>query len=96
MPVPTPAAAPPTPASRATGRPRWRLRAAVLALLGLGAAGAAPAQNLQQLYEAARGYDAAYLSERALAYSPRFKAAQANALLMPNIALSGRSTRSEV
>ncbi len=96
MPVLTPAATQQPPASSAANRPRRRLRAAVLALLGLGAAGVAPAQSLQQLYEAARGYDAAYLSARALADSARFKAAQADALLLPNIALSGNSTRSEV
>jgi outer membrane protein len=41
------------------------------------------AQNLQELYEAARAYDATYLAARSLAESAEFKAAQADALACP-------------
>ncbi len=57
-------------------------RACTLLAIGLAAsAGAARAQSLQELYEAARGYDATYQSARALAESAQYKAAQADALL---------------
>ena len=42
------------------------------------------AQSLQELYEAARGYDASYLAARALAESAEFRAAQAEALNRPS------------
>jgi outer membrane protein len=87
----------PSPSSRPgrSGLGRFSLRACALAV-GLGASGWAPAQSLQALYEAARGYDAAYLSARALADSARYKAAQADALLRPNLSLTGSTTRTEV
>ncbi len=58
--------------------------------------GLATAQNLVQLYEAAKAYDAAYLAARALAESAQFKAAQAEALLRPSAALTGSATRQEI
>lgn len=79
-------------ASRSIAPP---LRVALLAT-GLSLPMLASAQNLQTLYEAARNYDAAYLSAKALADSARFKAAQANALLRPSVSLVGSSTRTEV
>jgi outer membrane protein len=56
----------------------------------------APAQSLQQLYEAAKGYDAVYLGARAQADSALHKAAQAEALARPSAALTGAATRQEI
>jgi outer membrane protein len=67
-----------------------------VAVAGLMLAGAACAQSLTELYEAARGYDATYQSARALAESARFRAAQAEALTRPNVALTGAVTRQEI
>mgnify|MGYP001809711306 FL=1 len=64
-----------------------------LAALALALATAWPAlasaQSLQQLLEAARGYDATYRAAQALAQSAEFRAAQAEALARPSAALSG-------
>ena len=54
------------------------LAAAVMAL-----SAPAQAQNLQTLYEAARGFDATYLGAVAQADSARAKADQAQALILP-------------
>jgi outer membrane protein len=62
---------------------------------GLGVASNARAQSLQELYEAARGYDATYLAAKALLDSAQYKTDQANALRLPNVGLAvtgGRST----
>ena len=65
------------------------MRTALIAfMLGLVGAGSACAQSLDELYTAARGYDATYLSARALADSAQFKAAQAKALLRPSAGLA--------
>lgn len=72
-----------------------RLRGACLltvAALGLGAT-AARAETLSQLYDAARAYDATYLSARALADAAEFKAAQADALLRPSARLNGSASQ---
>jgi outer membrane protein len=60
-----------------------------IALLGLVllAAASARAQSLQELYEAARAYDATYLAARALADSAPFRAEQARALKRPSLGL---------
>ncbi len=72
-----------------------RLRcASLLALLLAGSA--VQAQNLNALYEAARAYDATYLSARSLADSAQFKAAQADALRLPSASLNGSATVSEI
>jgi len=55
----------------------------------------ASAQNLRELYEAARAYDATYLAARALADSANFRAAQADALNRPNVGLSASATRTD-
>ena len=55
--------------------------------LALGAAGGAQAQSLQDLYDAARSYDATYLAARALADSAQYKAAQVDALGRPSVGL---------
>ncbi|MES2889701.1 MAG: TolC family outer membrane protein [Pseudomonadota bacterium] len=62
------------------------------------ACGAASAQNLLSLYDAARAFDATYLSAQALANSATFRAEQANALGRPSAALnaSGARTHTEV
>jgi len=71
------------------------LRCASLLALLMGA-GAVQAQNLNALYEAARAYDATYLSARSLADSADFKAAQAEALRLPSASLNGAATASEI
>jgi outer membrane protein len=55
----------------------------------------ASAQNLRELYEAARAYDATYLAARALADSANYRAAQADALNRPNVGLSASATRTD-
>ena len=50
------------------------------------------AQSLQELYGAARTYDAAYLSARAAAQAAEHRAAQADALLRPSAALSSSAS----
>ncbi|WP_157269864.1 hypothetical protein [Azohydromonas aeria] len=64
-------------------------------VLVLALAGTAQAQSLTELYQAARGFDAAYLSARALAESAPYRAAQSDALMRPNAALSGSDTRTD-
>ena len=51
-------------------------------------AGAAWSQSLPELYDAARAYDAAYLAAKAQAESAKFKAAQSDSLVLPNVALN--------
>ena len=75
-----------------SGRRAW---VASLAL-GLAGAGSAQAQSLQALYEAARAFDATYLAAKALAGSAQYKAAQADALLLPSASLSGNLGRTYV
>jgi outer membrane protein len=50
------------------------------------------AQSLQELYDAARTYDAAYLSTKAAAQAAEHRAAQADALLRPSAALAGSAS----
>ncbi len=70
--------------------------AAALALTLGAATGGAQAQSLQSLYEAARAYDASYLAARSLADSAQYRAAQADALLLPSAALNGNLGHSYV
>ncbi|MFM8768825.1 MAG: TolC family protein, partial [Rubrivivax sp.] len=65
---------------------------APLAVLLAGAGLPAWAQSLQELYEAARSYDAAFLSARAQVQSAEHRAAQADALLRPSAALSSNAS----
>ncbi|MGQ3051617.1 MAG: TolC family outer membrane protein [Roseateles sp.] len=60
--------------------------------VGLLLAGAAQAQSLQELYDAARGYDATYLATRATADAAAARAAQAEALTRPSLYLSTSGT----
>jgi outer membrane protein len=71
--------------------PRTLVGAACLALLS---AASVQAQTLQELYEAARTYDAAFLAARAQAQSAEFRAAQAEALTRPSASLSASATTS--
>ncbi len=68
--------------------------AAVLAAgLSLGPAMSVQAQTLQELYEAARAFDATYLAARAQSQSAEFRVAQSEALLRPSAsATAGAST----
>jgi outer membrane protein len=50
------------------------------------------AQTLQELYEAARAYDASFLAARALAQSAEFRVAQAEALVRPSAALTASAS----
>ena len=61
-----------------------------LALLG---AGAAQAQSLQELYGAARGFDANYLSARALLGSAQYRRDQTQAVRWPSVGLAATSVR---
>jgi len=72
-----------------------RLRHLLLAPLILAAAGASWAQSLQEVYEAARAYDAAYLAARAQADSAQYRTAQSYALRRPSVSGSGSLTRAE-
>lgn len=76
--------------------PRLFLQPLALAA-GLLLAGAAQAQSLQELYDAARGYDATYLSTRAAADAAAARAAQAEALTRPTLGVgaSGTVTRTD-
>jgi outer membrane protein len=69
------------------GRLRPLAWAAAIGLCGMAAG--AQAQSLQTLYEAARAYDATYLAAKSLADSAQYRAAQADALLLPSAALNG-------
>ena len=72
-------------------RPRQRharpslLALAALAAGAIGMSSAARAQSLLELYDAARGYDAAYQSARAQAESVVFRAEQSRALKRPSV-----------
>ena len=59
------------------------LAAAVLTTLSAPVA----AENLKEVYEAAKAYDATYLASRAAAESSRYKATQADALVRPSVSL---------
>jgi outer membrane protein len=74
-------------------RPLNLSRLAVGALLVLG--GAAQAQSLVEVFEAARGFDATILSARAQFEASVAKAAQARAGLLPQAGLSGAANWSD-
>jgi outer membrane protein len=67
-------------------------RLAVAAWLALGAAGGAQAQSLVELYEAARGFDATYLSARLQYEANLFRADQAKAGLLPQVGLGAAAS----
>ena len=78
--------------------PRPRALTAALALaLGLGTTAGAQAQSLQELYQAAHGYDAAYLSTRSALDAAQLRHDQARGLRLPQVGLgaaAGRQTSS--
>ena len=76
-------------------RPTRPLLSALSLVLAL-AAGHVHAQSLQELYEAARAYDATYLAARALAQSAEYRAAQARALKLPSAALAGNANATQL
>jgi outer membrane protein len=59
------------------------------------AATSAQAQSLQELYDAARGYDAGYISAKAQFEANLAKANQALGGILPNIALTGTVSRTK-
>jgi outer membrane protein len=69
-------------------RPRPRALAWSLAIALGAAAGTARAQSLQELYDAARGYDATYLSARATLDAAQYKLDQVYALRRPSVGLA--------
>jgi outer membrane protein len=69
-------------------RPQALSRTALGVLLALGGATGAQAQSLVELYEAARGFDATYLSARSQFDASQAKAAQARAGLLPQAGLA--------
>ena len=72
---------------RRTGlRQHWH-GLALVAAIGFGAAPASQAQSLQELYDAARTYDANYLSSRALLDAAQYKVEQLYALRRPEVGL---------
>ena len=72
-----------------------RLRQVMLAVLTLAATSGAWAQSLQEVYEAARAYDAAYLGARATADSAQYRKAQSDALRLPTVNGTGSLVRAE-
>ena len=73
-------------------RPRLALTALASMLLAT-LPGLAGAQSLQELYDAARAFDATYLAARSSAASAEFRAAQSDALARPSVAATaGAST----
>lgn len=76
--------------------PKFRLASLTRAAWAIGlaaAAFAAQAQSLQQLYEAARAYDATYLAARAQAESAQFRRDQTYALRRPTVGLTASTGR---
>ena len=83
-------------------RPNWRRRVPTRGLFRPAAVGCmlaltahfAQAQNLQDLYDAARGYDATYLAARATAEAAQYRLEQSKALRLPSAAISASTIRS--
>jgi len=76
-------------------RPRLRRLAAAAGLVSLLFANAgAQAQNNQQLYDAARNYDATFLAARAQADSAQYQLERIKASQRPTLGLTASSTRS--
>ncbi|CAM8620790.1 TolC Outer membrane protein [Comamonadaceae bacterium] len=74
--------------------PRLRLLPIAWALAGAFAASQSSAQSLQDLYTAARGYDASYQSAKSLYDANLAKAEQAKALLLPTANFGMGASRS--
>jgi outer membrane protein len=72
-----------------------RLSHSLLAPLMLVMASGAWSQSLQEIYEAARAYDAAYLAARSQAESAQYRTEQSYALRRPSVTATGSATRTE-
>ncbi len=73
---------------------RKLIATATATAIALLCAGTAQAQSLQELYDAARAYDATILAARAQAQSAEFRAAQSEALKRPSARLEGSASTS--
>ena len=93
--APSPSLTPALRPTRARLRGGRSLRAAIAIALALGASAGARAQTLLELYDAAHGYDATYLSARALAESVPYRIEQSEALLRPSASLGSSASRVE-
>lgn len=76
--------------------PALRSRLAPLALAAALLGGAAQAQSLKDLYEAARQYDATYMAAQAQARSAEHRVAQVEALMRPSANLVGNASVARV
>jgi outer membrane protein len=65
-------------------------------LLALSLCGALRAQNLNEVYELARAYDATYQAARAQADAAEYKAAQAEGLALPFVNANGNAVASQI
>ncbi len=74
---------------------RWRplARATAVALMSMTGWTVVHAESLVDLYQAAKGYDAAYLSALAQANSVQYQVEQSRALFRPSLALQASVTR---
>lgn len=79
------------PATARRGLTAFR-RTALWALVMLGAATSAQAQSLVELFDAARGFDATYLSARSQYEADLARAAQARAGLLPQVGLAAAAS----
>ena len=82
----------------AAAQPSWRplARACAHAVLGMASSMGAQAENLIDLYQAARGYDAAYLAAKSQFDAAQFKADQARSLQRPSVNLQATVKRSRL
>lgn len=80
----------------ATVAARWRplAKATAMAVLGMMGAAAAQAESLIDLYQAAKGYDAGYLSAKAKAETVQYQLQQAYAGFKPSLGLGAGIKRS--
>lgn len=87
----------PQPPRASSVRRRRSAVSRAIALMAAGSCwlGAAQAESLLELYDAAKLYDAAYLAARAQAESAYSKADQAKALVRPSVNLQASVTRSD-
>jgi outer membrane protein len=80
-----------SPSSTALAAPLRRLALGIA--LAFGAVAGAQAQSLLELYEAARAYDATYLSSKALADSQQYVLEQRRALMRPSASATASTGR---
>jgi outer membrane protein len=65
-------------------------------LVAMGLSGPAQAQSLQELYDAARSYDAAFISAKALAESAQYRVQLAEAALNPTLGMTAAGSAGRV